>query len=33
LGLLEHAEVLGPPSLRADVVSWLEALAGEGSPA
>jgi proteasome accessory factor B len=33
LDLLEHAEVLGPPSLRADVVSWLEALAGEGSPA
>jgi predicted DNA-binding transcriptional regulator YafY len=27
LGLLEHAEVLGPPELRADVVGWLEHLA------
>ena len=28
LGLLEHAEVLGPEELRADVVGWLEAVAG-----
>jgi len=27
LGLLEHGEVLGPPALREDVVTWLEALA------
>ena len=27
LGYLEHAEILGPPSLRADMVSWLEQLA------
>jgi predicted DNA-binding transcriptional regulator YafY len=27
LGFLEHAEVLGPPTLRDDVVGWLEALA------
>lgn len=27
LGLLDHAEVLGPPELRADVVSWLETVA------
>jgi predicted DNA-binding transcriptional regulator YafY len=26
LGFLEHAEVLGPPELRDDVSSWLEAL-------
>ena len=26
LGFLEHAEVLGPPELRSDVVSWLEAI-------
>jgi predicted DNA-binding transcriptional regulator YafY len=25
-GFLDHAEVLGPPELRADVVEWLEAL-------
>jgi predicted DNA-binding transcriptional regulator YafY len=31
LGFLEHAEVLGPPDLRADVVAWLEAIAG-GAP-
>jgi predicted DNA-binding transcriptional regulator YafY len=24
LGFLEHAEVLEPPELREDVVSWLE---------
>jgi predicted DNA-binding transcriptional regulator YafY len=28
LGLLEHAEVLEPPELRADVVDWLRAAAG-----
>lgn len=27
LGFLDHAEVLGPPELRAEVVAWLEALA------
>jgi predicted DNA-binding transcriptional regulator YafY len=26
LGFLDHAEVLGPPELRAEMVSWLEAL-------
>jgi predicted DNA-binding transcriptional regulator YafY len=26
LGLLEHAEVLEPAELRADIVNWLEAL-------
>jgi proteasome accessory factor B len=26
LGLLEHAEVLSPPALRADVVTWLHAI-------
>ena len=26
LGLLEHAEVIGPPDVRADVVDWLTAL-------
>jgi len=26
LGFLDHAEVLGPPDLRADMVTWLEAL-------
>ena len=31
LGLLDHAEVLGPPELRADMVAWLSALAGSGS--
>ena len=31
LGLLEHAEVLSPPELRDDVVSWLRALAGESA--
>ncbi len=29
LGFLDHAEVLGPPELRDDVVSWLRAAAGE----
>jgi proteasome accessory factor B len=28
LGLLDHAEVLAPPELRADMVAWLTALAG-----
>ncbi|MGH9000903.1 MAG: helix-turn-helix transcriptional regulator, partial [Acidimicrobiia bacterium] len=28
LGLLEHAEVLGPAELRQDMVRWLEAMAG-----
>ena len=28
LGLLEHAEVLEPEELRADLVAWLEAIAG-----
>jgi predicted DNA-binding transcriptional regulator YafY len=27
LGFLEHAEVLSPADLRADVVSWLDAVA------
>jgi predicted DNA-binding transcriptional regulator YafY len=27
LTFLEHAEVLGPPELRDDVVTWLEAIA------
>jgi predicted DNA-binding transcriptional regulator YafY len=26
LALLEHAEVLGPPELRDDIVAWLRAL-------
>jgi predicted DNA-binding transcriptional regulator YafY len=26
LGFLDHAELLGPPELRAELVSWLEAL-------
>lgn len=30
LDLLDHAEVLGPPDLRAEVVAWLADLAGEG---
>ncbi|MBO0732643.1 MAG: WYL domain-containing protein, partial [Acidimicrobiaceae bacterium] len=28
LGFLDHAEVLGPPALRADMVGWLSQLAG-----
>jgi proteasome accessory factor B len=28
LGFLDHAEVLGPPELRTDLVSWLQALSG-----
>jgi predicted DNA-binding transcriptional regulator YafY len=27
LGLLDHAEVVGPPALRADVVAWLRRMA------
>jgi predicted DNA-binding transcriptional regulator YafY len=26
LGFLDHAEILGPPELRADMVDWLEDL-------
>jgi proteasome accessory factor BC len=34
LGLLDHAEVLGPPVERARMVAWLEAIASqEGEPA
>jgi predicted DNA-binding transcriptional regulator YafY len=29
LGLLDHAEVLAPPEVRADMVDWLAACAGE----
>jgi len=29
IGLLDHAEVLAPPELRADMVAWLTALAGD----
>lgn len=32
LGFLEHAEVLGPPELRADIVTWLEAVATGAGP-
>jgi proteasome accessory factor B len=32
LGFLDHAEVLGPPELRAEVVEWLEAMVGTGRP-
>ena len=28
LGFLDHAEVLGPPDLRDDLVTWLEKIAG-----
>lgn len=31
LGLLDHAEVLGPAPLRADMVAWLSAMAGRGT--
>jgi hypothetical protein len=34
LDLLDHAEVLGPPELRADMVAWLDGVAGgAGRPA
>ena len=29
LGFLDHAEVIGPPELRADMVAWLESVAGK----
>ena len=29
LDLLDHAEVLGPPELRADMVAWLDAIVAE----
>ncbi|MBA2496548.1 MAG: WYL domain-containing protein [Acidimicrobiia bacterium] len=29
LGFLEHAEVLSPPELRADVVAWLQGVTGD----
>ena len=32
LGFLDHAEVLGPPALRADMVAWLQGLAAGGAP-
>lgn len=32
LGLLDRAEVLDPPELRADMVAWLEAMAAVGPP-
>lgn len=28
LGFLDHAEILGPPALRRDVLDWLEAVPG-----
>jgi proteasome accessory factor B len=31
LGYLDHAEILAPPDLRADMVHWLEELAGPGA--
>lgn len=31
LGYLDHAEVLGPPALREDIVSWLEVVASGSS--
>ena len=30
LGFLDHAEVLGPPELRQDLVAWLSLVAGGG---
>lgn len=33
LGFLDHAEVLGPAELRADVRSWLQAIAAAAAPA
>ena len=32
LGYLEHAEVLGPPDVRADVVAWLESVGAGAEP-
>jgi predicted DNA-binding transcriptional regulator YafY len=31
LDLLEHAEVLAPPELRADMIAWLDAIIGGGT--
>jgi predicted DNA-binding transcriptional regulator YafY len=31
LGLLDHAEVLGPPDVRGEVIAWLTSIAGRGS--
>ena len=31
LGFLEHAEILDPPDMRAEVVEWLEAVAAGAS--
>ena len=31
LGFLEHAEVLDPPEMRAEIIEWLEAVAA-GAP-
>lgn len=31
LGFLDHAEILEPPDLRADLVRWLEGIVGEGA--
>jgi predicted DNA-binding transcriptional regulator YafY len=31
LGFLDHAEVLGPPELRRQLVEWLAALASSGA--
>ena len=33
LDLLDHAEVLDPPELRAEIVDWLDALAADGGAA
>lgn len=33
LGFLDHAEVVGPPGLREDMVAWLAGIAGEPSRA
>jgi predicted DNA-binding transcriptional regulator YafY len=33
LGFLDHAEVLGPDELRADLVDWLRDIANSGSQA
>jgi predicted DNA-binding transcriptional regulator YafY len=33
VGLLDHAEVLGPPDLREEVTEWLAALASPAAPA
>ncbi len=32
LGFLDHAEVLGPPELRAEMIEWLELLARDEGP-